>query len=77
MNNELSVFLMIQVVSVWNLQYAECVWIVRELLEPCCGASPGCLGLDVSQTKACPNKINVFVLLSHSSSAEQTEHGNK
>lgn len=62
-----------------SVTYAECVWIARELLAPCCGASPGCLGLDVSQTKACPNKINVFVLLcsewalSCSSRAEQTK----
>lgn len=43
--------------------YAECIWIARELLTPCCGPSSGCLGLDMSQTKACPNKINVFMLL--------------
>lgn len=66
-----------------SVTYAECVWIARELLTPCCGPSPGCLGLDVSQTKACPNKINVFVLLSsewvlsHSSRAKQTERTNK
>lgn len=66
-----------------SVTYAECVWIARELLTPCCGTSPGCLGLEASQTKACPNKINVFVLfssewiLSHCSRAQRTERRNE
>lgn len=47
----------------WH-KWLRCVWIERELLTPCCSLSSGCLGLDVAQTKACPNKINVLMLLS-------------
>lgn len=45
-----------------SVTYVDRVWITGELLALCCGPSLGCLGLDISQTKACPNKINVFAL---------------
>lgn len=46
-----------------SVTYAECVWIMGELLCAVLWCVPWLFGfLDVSHTKACPNKINVFVL---------------